>query len=114
MNPAVRPATLAVSAALALPISVALAQDAPPVSTREQATEQALLGRDIARTLDRVVVTATRGSKAIDKIPGAVSVVTRREMDAQLLVSEDLSQVLATQVAMVATYLPALRSGGRD
>ncbi|ODT90758.1 MAG: TonB-dependent receptor [Rhodanobacter sp. SCN 67-45] len=114
MNPTVRPATLAVSAALALPISVAMAQDAPPVSTREQATEQALLGRDIARTLDRVVVTATRGSKAIDKIPGAVSVVTRREMDAQLLVSEDLSQVLATQVPGYAPSRQKMTSFGES
>ncbi|HZV23920.1 MAG TPA: TonB-dependent receptor, partial [Luteimonas sp.] len=48
--------------------------------------------------LDSIVVTATRGSKAIDKIPGAISVVTREELDDQLLATEDLSHVLATQV----------------
>lgn len=51
-----------------------------------------------ATDLDRVIVTATRGSKAIDKIPGAVSVITRNDLDEQLRVVEDLSEVLATQV----------------
>lgn len=55
-------------------------------------------GGDTASTLDTVVVTATRGTKAIDKIPGAITVVTRAELDAQLQISEDLSQVLATQI----------------
>jgi iron complex outermembrane receptor protein len=53
---------------------------------------------DDARTLDTVLVTATRGSKAIDRIPGAVAVITRAELDAQLQITEDLSQVLAAQV----------------
>lgn len=49
-------------------------------------------------SLGPVVVTATRSSKAVEKIPGAVSVISRQELDEQLLVSEDLSQVLAAQV----------------
>ncbi|MGV8922745.1 MAG: TonB-dependent receptor [Thermomonas sp.] len=67
-----------------------------------------------ASTLDRVVVTATRGSKAIDKIPGAVSVVTREEIDEQLLVSEDLSQVLATQVPGYSPSRQKLTSFGES
>lgn len=47
---------------------------------------------------ERLLVTATRGSKAIDKVPGAVSVISRSDLDEQLRVSEDLSEVLATQV----------------
>lgn len=55
-------------------------------------------------TLQAVVVTATRGSKAVEKIPGAVSVISRSEIDAQSLVSEDPSQLLASQVP---GYAPA-------
>ncbi|MGA0611836.1 TonB-dependent receptor [Caldimonas sp. KR1-144] len=49
-------------------------------------------------SLDQVVVTATRGSKAVEKIPGAVSVISRDEIERQGLVSEDPSQLLANQV----------------
>lgn len=51
-----------------------------------------------------VVVTATRGGKAIEKIPGAVSVIARDEIDTQGLISEDPSQLLAAQVP---GYAPA-------
>lgn len=45
-----------------------------------------------------MVVTATRGNKAVEKIPGAVSVISRGEIDNQTLISEDPSQLLAAQV----------------
>lgn len=51
-----------------------------------------------AQTLQSVVVTATRGSKAVEKIPGAVSVISRSEIESQNLVSEDPSQLLSLQV----------------
>lgn len=47
---------------------------------------------------ESVVVTATRGSKAVEKIPGAVSVISRDEIDRQNLVSEDPSALLAQQI----------------
>lgn len=50
------------------------------------------------QTLQSVVVTATRGNKAVEKIPGAVSVITRSEIESQNLVSEDPSQLLSLQV----------------
>ncbi len=54
--------------------------------------------------LERVVVTATRGTKAIDKIPGAVSVITAQEIETQTLVAEDLSAVLAV---LAPSYAPS-------
>ncbi|WP_242477968.1 TonB-dependent receptor [Rubrivivax gelatinosus] len=51
-----------------------------------------------------VVVTATRGSKALDKIPGAVNVISRGDIETQTLVSEDPSALLALQVP---GYAPA-------
>ena len=57
-----------------------------------------------AHTLSKVVVTATRGAKAVEKIPGAISVISRDEIERQGLVSEDPSQLLAIQVP---GYAPA-------
>ena len=54
--------------------------------------------------LERVVVTATRGTKAIDKIPGAVSVITAQEIETQTLVAEDLSAVLSV---LAPSYAPS-------
>jgi iron complex outermembrane receptor protein len=68
---------------------------------------------DTAR-LQSVVVTATRGSKAIDKIPGAVTVVTRQDLDDQLRVAEDLSAVLAAQVPGYAPSTQKLTSAGES
>lgn len=111
MKSAITPLALAVSAALAFPVSAAMAQGA---STASGVPQEASTDDGTARTLDSVVVTATRGSKAIDKIPGAVSVVTRQEMDAQLLVAEDLSRVLATQVPGYAPSRQKLTSFGES
>lgn len=57
-----------------------------------------------ATDLERVVVTATRGAKAIDKIPGAVSVITTQEIETQTLVAEDLSAVLSV---LAPSYAPS-------
>ncbi len=43
-----------------------------------------------------VVVTATRGEKAIDKIPGAISVISQQELASQYLIADDPSQALST------------------
>ncbi|MDX1252017.1 MAG: TonB-dependent receptor [Gammaproteobacteria bacterium] len=48
--------------------------------------------------LDKVVVTATRSEKALEKIPGAVTVITEQELAPQLLIAEDPSQALTTFV----------------
>lgn len=109
------PLVLALGAALALthPV-VALAQDAP--ATEADGAPLPVDGADApsATTLDRVVVTATRGSKAIDRIPGAVSVITRTDLDEQLRVVEDLSEVLATQVPGYAPSRGKMTSFGES
>lgn len=76
-------------------------------------TSAASAAPDVA-ALDRVVVTATRGSKAVEKIPGAVSVVTRQDLDEQLLVAEDIGQVLATQVPGYSPSRQKLTSFGES
>ncbi|MCA0176371.1 MAG: TonB-dependent receptor plug domain-containing protein [Proteobacteria bacterium] len=76
--------------------SAAHAQQTPP-----EATDAA---DETTPAVQTVVVTATRGSKAVEKIPGAISVISRDEIDAQGLISEDPSQLLAAQVP---GYAPA-------
>lgn len=61
-----------------------------------------------------VVVTATRGAKAVEKIPGAVTVVTREELDSQMLVAEDLSQALSVLAPSYAPSRQKLTSFGES
>jgi iron complex outermembrane recepter protein len=61
-----------------------------------------------------LVVTATRSSKAVEKIPGAVSVITRKEIDEQLLIAEDVGQILASQVPGYAPSRQKLTSFGES
>lgn len=65
-------------------------------------------------SLERVVVTATRASKAIDKIPGAISVITAQEIETQTLVSEDLSALLAVLAPSYAPSRQKLTSFGES
>ncbi|NRR31152.1 TonB-dependent receptor [Oxalobacteraceae bacterium] len=51
-----------------------------------------------------VVVTATRGEKAIDRIPGAISVIGQQELASQYLIADDPSQALA---AFIPGYAPS-------
>jgi iron complex outermembrane receptor protein len=64
--------------------------------------------------LERVVVTATRGSKAIEKIPGAVTVITAQEIDTQTLIAEDLSAVLSVLAPSYAPSRQKLTSFGES
>jgi iron complex outermembrane recepter protein len=104
---------------IASALCAALVLTAPVIHAQEQMAApeneaDANAAKDEAATLDSVVVTATRTSKAIDKIPGAVSVITRKEIDEQLRVSEDLSQVLAAQVPGYAPSRQKLTSFGES
>jgi iron complex outermembrane receptor protein len=45
-----------------------------------------------------VVVTATRAPKSVDKIPGAITVVSQRELESQYLLADDPSAALATYI----------------
>jgi iron complex outermembrane receptor protein len=71
-----------------------------PLLDCAHAQQDAAISRvdDSEPTLQAVIVTATRGSKAVEKIPGAVSVISRSEIEAQTLVSEDPSALLSLQV----------------
>ena len=111
MLPPRSPLAIALGAALVLSATQAHAQQAGPAAMPAAAATD---DTGQPQQLDSVVITATRGSKAIDKIPGAISVVTREELDDQLLVTEDLSQVLATQVPGYAPTRQKLTSFGES
>lgn len=60
------------------------------------------------------VTTATRMEKAIEKIPGAIELVTRAELDTQLLIAEDPSQALATFIPGFAPSRQKLTQTGES
>jgi iron complex outermembrane receptor protein len=62
----------------------------------------------------QVVVTATRTAKAVDKIPGAVSVISQRELGTQYLLSDDPSQALAMYVPGYAPSRQKMTSTGES
>ena len=85
-----KPVSFAVATACALmAMPYAFAQQTQEAQQAQQAQEE-----DMAS----VVVTATRTAKAVDKIPGAVSVITQQELSTQYLIADDPSQALATYV----------------
>ena len=87
--PPIKPMTVSVAAAcLTMAASHSFAQ--PAVSTDSPVAQ--------------VVVTATRSAKAIDKIPGAVSVISQQELASQYLIADDPSQALA---AFIPGYAPS-------
>lgn len=100
----------AMALAVALLATPSWGQTSAP-GTYTQATEA-----DTSDTgaLSPVVVTATRGSKAVDRIPGAVSVISRTELDEQLRVAEDLSAILTSQVPGYAPSTQKLTSAGES
>lgn len=64
--------------------------------------------------LAQVVVTATRGAKAIDKIPGAISVISQQELASQYLIADDPSQALSTYIPGYAPSRQKMTSTGES
>ncbi|UGQ47824.1 TonB-dependent receptor [Massilia endophytica] len=64
--------------------------------------------------MSEVVVTATRNSKSVDKIPGAVSVISQRELETQYLLADDPSQALATYIPGYAPSRQKMSSTGES
>ncbi|MGW8391888.1 TonB-dependent receptor [Pseudoduganella sp. HUAS MS19] len=92
LNPLTRAVALA---CIALPGAVAMAQEA-------------------GEPMKEVVVTATRNSKSVDKIPGAVSVISQKELEAQYLLADDPSAALATYIPGYAPSRQKMSSTGES
>ncbi|MBZ2207218.1 TonB-dependent receptor [Massilia soli] len=61
-----------------------------------------------------VVVTATRGEKAVDKIPGAIAVIGQQELATQYLIADDPSQALSTYIPGYAPSRQKMSSTGES
>lgn len=65
-----------------------------------------------AKDLDRVVVTGSRSPKAIDKIPGAVTLISTAEVQRTLSLTEDATAVLSRSVPGYSESSQALNNLG--
>ncbi|SDQ34636.1 iron complex outermembrane recepter protein [Pseudoxanthomonas sp. CF385] len=86
------------------------AQQNTPLPPQDATTEEAK-AKD-AVDLDQVIVTGVRAPKAVDKIPGAVSLVSKEEIAHTLLVTEDATAVLARTVPGYAEASQAMSNSG--
>ncbi len=103
----IKPLTAAIACILfasALPLQVHaqdLATDAAEEESEPSATD-----------LDAVIVTGTRSPKAIDKIPGAITVISTQEVQRTLSLTEDATAVLARSVPGYSESSQALNNLG--
>ena len=86
------------------------AQQNTPLPPQDAATEEER-AKD-AVDLDQVIVTGVRAPKAVDRIPGAVSLVSKEEIAHTLLVTEDATAVLARTVPGYAEASQAMSNSG--
>lgn len=78
------------------------------------ASGNAALAQSSEAPMSEVVVTATRNSKSVDKIPGAVSVISQKELEAQYLLADDPSAALATYIPGYAPSRQKMSSTGES
>ncbi|TCV92728.1 iron complex outermembrane receptor protein [Luteibacter rhizovicinus] len=89
------------------------AQSATPASdTNPDTSKDAKKKEKAAVNLEQVIVTGTRTPKAIDEIPGAITVVSKEEIQHTLLVTEDATAVLARTVPGYAESSQAMSNTG--
>ncbi|WP_426171642.1 TonB-dependent receptor [Pseudoduganella sp. R-34] len=74
----------------------------------------AALAQSAGEPMKEVVVTATRNSKSVDKIPGAVTVISPRELETQYLLADDPSAALATYIPGYAPSRQKMSSTGES
>ncbi|WP_305805782.1 TonB-dependent receptor [Stenotrophomonas sp. YIM B06876] len=84
------------------------------LSASAQAQDNASADRDkpTATTLDNVIVTGTRAPKAVDRIPGAVSIITLQELNNSLSLTEDATAVLTRTIPGYSESTQALTNSG--
>ncbi|TDP72324.1 TonB-dependent receptor [Roseateles toxinivorans] len=103
------PATLT-TLLLVSAISAAYAQQAAPAPAAAASVPEA--GNSDAKRLETTIVTGTRTAKSIDKIPGAITVVSKEDLAHTLAVTEDASAVLARIVPGYAESSQAMSNTG--
>lgn len=103
----IKPLSAAIAVVLAAGLSPApvLAQAADPERKDNQA--------EVTR-LDKVIVTGTRAPKSVEKIPGAINVVSKEDIQTTLLVTEDATAVLARTVPGYSESSQAMSNSGEN
>lgn len=91
---------------------ILLASAAAPAHAQDAATQDD--DRDEAKQLDAVIVTGARSPKAVDKIPGAITVVSQAEVAHTQAVTEDATAVLARTVPGYSESSQAMSNTGEN
>jgi len=65
-----------------------------------------------ASEVEEVIVTGTRAPKAVDKIPGAITVISEEEVERSLTLTEDITAILARSVPGYSESSQALNNLG--
>lgn len=92
-------------------IALALLASASTASHAQNNTNEAE-AKPTPTTLDNVIVTGTRAPKAIDRIPGAVSIISLQEVTNSLSLTEDATAVLARTIPGYSESTQALTNSG--
>lgn len=114
----IKPLSAAISSILLLCLVAgnAYAQDTTPAadtgSSQNVKTQDAKKKQKNATELGQVIVTGTRSPKAVDEIPGAITVISKEEIQHTLLVTEDATAVLARTVPGYAESSQAMSNTG--
>ena len=98
------------SAAIACILLASVASNAQAQSAAADDADK----KDEAKTLDNVIVTGTRSPKAVDKIPGAISVVSQQEVAHTMAITQDATAVLARTVPGYAESSQAMSNTGEN
>ena len=98
---------------VAIGIALASLSFAPSASAQVADNEaQEAPGTVEATRLDNVIVTGTRTPKAVDRIPGAVSIISAQEIQTSLNLTEDATAVLARTIPGYSESTQALTNSG--
>ena len=93
-----------------VPVALGVLVLAAAISSSVQAQQMQAANEDDSRSagkraqdkkatdLDRVIVTGVRAPKAVDKIPGAITIITPEEILQLLIITEDNTAVLARTI----------------
>ena len=105
----IKPLTAAITCVL---LASALPANAQSMNPPSQGAEENPGSEQEATNLDNVIVTGVRTPKAVDKIPGAITLVSKEEIKNTLLVTEDATAVLAKTVPGYAEASQAMSNSG--
>lgn len=94
--------------------SVRAQQREDSIQSQKNATKKDESNKGKAAELDRVIVTGVRAPKAVDKIPGAISIITPEEIAHMLTITEDNTAVLARTIPGYSESSQAMTNSGES